>query len=597
MDTTSDTKDATSVRQNHDPHLVAGELLEQKNKLEQINSWFDIALNNMALGLSMFDADQRLIVCNAAYRRMYDLPDELIRPGTPLAEIVRYFVKRETGRDLPEDLQKQQAWIAGHVAKLAGGCSYSHLQKMKDGRKLLVTYQPLSDGGWVDIQEDVTERRRAQERVEWLARHDALTGLANRFHFREKIEAALTEVHNDKPIALHWLDLDNFKQINDTFGHPVGDALLKSVAHRLRTSVRRVDFLARLGGDEFAIVQSGATSEAQCEFLARRVLERVSQPHHVHGHTLVISASIGIARAPVDGTCADELLKNADVELYDVKQAGRRGFAIYRNRSDSKADVQRRIEQEIRVALSQDQLQLYYQPVVNLVSHHVSSCEALLRWHHPRLGMLGPNEFLRAAEKTGVMPEIGRWALKQACRDAMAWAKNVKVTVNLSPLQFTAGDLPANVQSALSDARLDPARLRLEIGEGLLDKKGCVAPAALDELRGLGIGITLDDFGKASGSLSNLQAYPFDEIKIDRTLVKDLPLRADSRAIFSAVAGLARSLGIRSVAEGVETRDELTMVARFGCNKVQGFYISRPVPAAELTAVLSECPSKLAVAA
>lgn len=587
----------TGVQLLSDPPLAETELLEQKKKLEQINSWFDIALNNMVRGLSMFDANQRLIVCNNSYRQMYNLPESLTQPGTPLSDIVRYHVKRETGRDDAAEVTRQEKWLAEHLAKLAAGCSYSHVQKLSDGRKLLVTYQPLRDGGWVDIQEDVTERRRAQERVEWLAHHDALTGVANRFCFRKRFEAALKELHNGAPLALHWLDVDQFKQINDTFGHPVGDALLRSVARRLRSSVRKGDLLARLGGDEFAIIQTNTTSDAECERLARRILDCISQPHQILGHTIVTSASIGIVRAPKHGRSADELLKNADVALYEVKAAGRCGYRMFHDQAGQKLEVQLHLEREIRDALAGNQFELHYQPVLSLRSQNVSSCEALLRWHHPRIGLIAPGEFLAAAEKTGVILDVGRWALGQACRDAARWANDVKVTVNISALQLAAGDLPAVVARALAEAELPPSRLRLEIGEVLLSGSERFLRSTLDDLRALGVGITLDDFGKTTGSLSNLRAYPFDEIKIDRELVKDLPLCADSAAIVKAVAALAETLGIRSVAEGVETLDELNMVARSGCNKVQGYYISRPVPARELAAVLSECPQKIAVAA
>jgi diguanylate cyclase (GGDEF)-like protein len=572
-------------------------LLEQKKKLEQLNTWFDIALNNMVRGLSMFDADQRLIVCNTSYREMYALPVELTRPGTPLAEIVRYHVRQETGRDGAEEEARQAKWLAQHIARLATGHSFSHVQCLRDDRKFLVTYQPLADGGWVDIQEDITEKRRAEERIEWLARHDALTGVANRFHFRETFESSLKGLCNGASLALHWLDLDRFKEVNDTLGHPVGDALLQAVAERLRGSVRKTDFLARLGGDEFAIIQAGGRRVNQCERLARRVLADISKPYNIFGHAISISASIGIVRAPEHGIAADELLKNADVALYDVKQSGRQGFELFRCRGGRKIDRYRLLETEIQTALGQDQFELHYQPILNLKSQNVVSCEALLRWRHPRNGLMCPGDFLPSAERTGVIVDIGRWVLGQACRDAKQWGDDVKVTVNLSPLQFEAGNLTSIVQSALTDAELKPCRLKLEVGESLLDGNDGTLRQTLDALRKLGIGITLDDFGKASGSLSNLQAYPFDEIKIDRALVKDLPLRADSAAIVRAVAMLAQTLGIRSVAEGVETLDELIMAGCAGCNKVQGYYISRPVPAAKLGAVLSECPQKLALAA
>jgi len=572
-------------------------LLEQKKKLEQLNSWFDIALNNMVRGLSMFDARQRLIVCNKSYREMYALPEELTRPGTPLADIVRYHVKRETGRDGAEEVAKQAKWLADHMAKLAAGQPFSHIQDLNDGRKFLVTYQPLADGGWVDIQEDITEKRRAEEKIEWLARHDALTGVANRFHFREMFENALGHLQKGSSLALHWLDLDCFKEVNDTLGHPIGDALLKAVAQRLRGSVRKSDFLARLGGDEFAIIQAGGRKVDQCERLARRVLNDVSKPYHILGNTIAISASIGIVRAPENGKTADELLKNADVALYSVKSAGRRGFEVFKSNAGRKVGCQKRLESDLRSALSLNQFELHYQPVVSLRPRHVVGCEALVRWRHPEHGVIAPDQFLPIAERSRAILDLGRWVLNQACSDAAQWAGDIRVCINISPLQLENADLVSDVKKALAAAKLDPARLQLEIAEQLFDHRTAGMIEKLRELQKLGVNVALDDFGQASGSLGNLRVFPFDEVKIERSLIKDAPLREDSAAIVQSVALLAQALSMRSLAEGVETVDELNAAVRAGCKKVQGFYFSRPVPASELSHVLSECRQKLAVAA
>ncbi len=346
--------------------VPADVLLEQKRSLEQLNTWFEVALNNMVRGLSMFDADQRLIVCNKSYREMYSLPEELTRPGTPLTDIVRYHVLRETGRDGAIEEAKFSKWLEEHVAKLAEGRSFSQVQHLRCGRSLLVTYQPLADGGWVDIQEDITEKRRTEAKIEWLAHHDALTGVANRFYFRETFEHALKGLGKGCSLALHWIDLDEFKQVNDTYGHPIGDALLKAVAQRLRTSIRKSDFLARLGGDEFAIIQTCTVRTDQCERLAKRVLTAISKPYNILGHAITISASLGIVRAPAHGCTPDELLKNADVALYNVKSSGRRGFEIYRRGCARQLDAQRRLEADIHTALVSDQFLLHYQPILSL---------------------------------------------------------------------------------------------------------------------------------------------------------------------------------------------------------------------------------------
>jgi diguanylate cyclase (GGDEF)-like protein len=569
--------------------LRADLLLEQKRSLEQLNAWFEIALNNMVRGLSMFDREQRLIVCNSSYRQIYSLPEELTRPGTPLTEIVSYHLRHESGREQSGEEANFSKWLDGHLEKIAVGRPFSQVQHLRCGRTLLVTYQPLADGGWVDIQEDITEKRRAEERIEWLAHHDALTGVANRFHFRQTFEQALKALPKGQSLALHWIDLDEFKEVNDTYGHPIGDALLKAVAQRLRASIRKSDFLARLGGDEFAIIQTGGGRTEQCERLAKRVLSSIGRPYNILGQPITISASLGIVRAPAHGKTPDELLKNADIALYNVKTAGRRGFEIYRRGCGRHVDAQRRMESDVQAALGREQFELHYQPILSLRTHHVTSCEALLRWQHPRSGLIPPSEFLPLAEKTGAIHDIGRWVLAQACRDATRWADELTVTVNLSLLQFESGDLINVVKKALADAGLAPSRLELEISEALIERDKGKMRCTLEELHRIGVGITLDNFGKATGSLSSLRSFPFDKVKIDKRLVREMPGRNENAAIVKAVATLADTLGMTSVAEGVETLDELNTVVRAGCNKAQGFFIGRPVPVSELAAVLSEC--------
>jgi len=326
-------------------------LLKQKKKLERLNAWFEIALNNMVRGLSMFDADQRLIVCNESYREMYSLPKKLTRPGTPLAEILRYHVKSESGRDGEEERERQAQWLKLHEEQLATGKSFTRTQNLSGGRTLLVTYQPLSDGGWVDVQEDITEKRRAEEKIEWLARHDPLTGIPNRFYFRESFENALEAVDQGPAVTLHWIDLDRFKEVNDTLGHPVGDALLKAVAERLRSSVRKTDFIARLGGDEFAIIQMGAVRREQCERLAQRVMDAVNKPFLILGHSVALSASIGIVQAPEHGASADELMKSADVALYEVKSSGRNNFKLFQSGTQHEPGKKRRLERDLLSAV------------------------------------------------------------------------------------------------------------------------------------------------------------------------------------------------------------------------------------------------------
>jgi len=576
---------------------AAGLLNEQKRSLEQINTWFEVALNNMVRGLSMFDSRQRLVVCNRSYRQIYSLPEELTQPGTTLTDIVRYHVRHETGRANTGEEARFSEWLNEHLSKIAEGRSFSQIQHLRSGRTLLVTYQPLADGGWVDIQEDITEKRRTEEKIEWLAHHDALTGVANRFHFRETFEAALKKLGKGQSLALHWLDLDEFKEVNDTYGHPIGDALLKAVAKRVRTSIRKTDFLARLGGDEFAIIQMGDVSGEQCERLAKRVLASINRPYNILGHAISISASLGLVRAPLHGDCPDELLKNADVALYNVKSSGRCGYVFYKPGCARQAEAHRRLEADIQCALGNKQLELHYQPILSLRTHHVTSCEALLRWRHPSNGLVPASEFLPLAEKTGAIVDMGRWVLGQACRDATRWADELTVTVNLSLLQFESGDLTSVVKEALAGANLPASRLELEISESLLGRDKGKMRATLEELQALGVGITLDNFGRATGSLSSLRSFPFNKVKIDSSLVREIPGSNENAAIVRAVTMLAETFGMGTVAGGVETLDEFNTVALAGCNKAQGYFIGRPVPISELDAMLSECALRHSCAA
>lgn len=568
---------------------------QQENQLEALNRCLDVALNNMGRGLSMFDAEARLIVCNKLYREMYALPEELTRPGTPLADLVRYHVKRETGRDGPEEVEKERQWIETHVAELVRGKSFTHTQVLKSGRIVLVSNQPLAGGGWVDIQEDITEKRQAKQKIDWLARHDPLTEIANRHHFREQLKTWFDALQVGGGFALHWIDLDHFKEVNDTFGHPAGDALLKSVAKRLRKVLRGSDLVARLGGDEFAVLQAGAASQAEATKLAKRLMRTLAEPQHVLGHKVTAGASIGIALAPKYGSSPEELMKHADLALYSAKTSGRCTYVFFQPEHLRVSGNRRELEQDLQLALSKGQLELHYQPIVDLKQKTVTSLEALMRWNHPTQGTIAPGDFIPLAEETGLILEMGKWALHQACRDAITWPDQIKVTVNISPIQFEYGDLYKVVKDALRDTGLEPHRLELEITETVLLRDEAKVHDTLHKLRKLGVQIALDDFGTAYASLSYLRSFPFDTIKIDRSFIRDLdgPQRTDCVAIINAVVGLANQLKMGAVAEGVETLDHLETVSRAGC-EVQGFYFSKPVQASEVQAVLSQVSERLA---
>lgn len=567
------------------------------DQLAQLNRCLELALNNMARGLSMFDANQRLIVCNRTYEEIYELPERLTRPGTSLAELVRNHVKRETGLDNPKEWKKQRAWINQHVAALARGETFTHTQHLKSGRIVLVTNKPLEGGGWVDIQEDITERRQAEQKIHWLARHDPLTEIANRLQFHEALNDALRNLSPNHGLVLHWIDLDGFKSVNDTLGHPVGDALLKSVARNLQGAVRKNDIVARLGGDEFAVLQapSRLTKKADAKRMAQRLLQAIGKPHIVGGQQVSCGASIGIAFAPLHGQTAEDLLKAADLALYTAKANGKGNATLYDPCFADGANSRYELQSDLRGAVDQNQLELHYQPLVDTANREVIAFEALLRWHHPVRGLIPPNDFIPIAEETGLILEIGEWALCRACEEATRWPDPIRVSVNLSPIQFERGNLYQAVVNALSRSGLAPHRLELEITEGVLLRDEVNTRAILHNLRALGVRIALDDFGTAYASLSYLRSFPFDKIKIDRSFVRDLDIgkRRDCEAIIQAVAGLGRQMQISTVAEGIETLDQAQMVTAAGCNELQGFYFSKPVPAADVSKVLAICQSKL----
>lgn len=486
--------------------------------------------------------------------------------------------------------------IEDHVAQLNRGKTFSYTQHLKDGRIILVTTQPLVDGGWVDLQEDVTEKRNAEQKIAWLARHDTLTEIPNRFHFREGLEHALQCLEPHDGLALHWIDLDCFKEVNDTLGHPVGDALLKSVGARLRKTVRNPDIVGRLGGDEFAIIQTGVTRESRANRFANRVLRAIGEPHHVLGHKITIGASIGIALAPEHATTADDLLKNADLALYRAKSLGRGQHTMFQAAHDYKIKERHQLEADLKVAVEKAQLELHYQPIVDLKTREITSFEALMRWRHPTRGLISPDDFIPLAEETGLIVDMGGWALHQACKDAASWPEHVKVTVNLSAKQFESGDLHQATIAALNGSGLAADRLNLEITESLLLRDDARTHDILHKLHALGVKIALDDFGTGFASLSYLRSFPFDTVKIDRAFIHELPQRNDCAAIIEAVASLARKLHIHTVAEGIETLEQLRTISGTGCDEAQGFYFSPPVPAADVAMVLARCRSTLGTA-
>ena len=550
---------------------------QQEEALRIRNLQFDTAINNMSQGLCFFDASQRLIVCNDRYIEMYDLPRDRVGPGTTLAEIVD--MRFEAGSFPAMSMEEYLRW-RGKVA--VSKEPTDSVVELRNGRTFKIRHRPMLDFGWVATHEDITEQRASEVKIEYMAHHDALTGLANRVLLNQRLEQALARAHRKEMLAVHHLDLDQFKAVNDTFGHPVGDRLLNLVAERLRAVVRETDTIARMGGDEFVIVQAQIAEAADATALAERIVHRVSQPYDIDGQQAVIGVSIGIAVGPGDGISADMLLRNADLALYRAKGEGRGTFRFFEPAMDMQMQARRTMEQDLRRALSGGEFELHYQPVVNLAQDEISGFEALIRWNHPTQGMVSPASFIPLAEEIGFIVPIGEWVIRQACATAARWPGNLKVAVNISAVQFRNPGLSEVIVNALAASGLDPARLEIEITESVLLQNREATLAVLHQLRALGVRIAMDDFGTGYSSLTYLQCFPFDKIKIDRSFVKDITENSGSLNIVRAVAALARGMGMAATAEGVETREQLDSITSEGCTEMQGFLFSRPLPALEI---------------
>jgi diguanylate cyclase (GGDEF)-like protein len=426
-----------------------------------------------------------------------------------------------------------------------------------------------------------------------MSRHDALTDLPNRVMFREQLDDALKRLPRGQTIAVLSLDLDRFKSVNDTLGHPIGDSLLRSVGDRLRRVLRDNDLIARFGGDEFVVAQLGVEQPQGATALSTRIIEALSAPYSVDGHQVVIGATVGIALAPADGTEADQLLKNGDMALYRAKNEGRGTYRFFEPEMDARMQARRTLELDLRRALIQGEFEVFYQPIINLKNDEPSGFEALVRWRHPERGMVPPGDFIPLAEEIGLIVPIGEWVLRQACFDAVGWPKDIGVAVNLSPAQFRSKNLLQTVISALAASGLEPARLELEITESVMLVEYATTLETLHRLRELGVRIAMDDFGTGYSSLSYLRSFPFDKIKIDRSFIDRIG-DASSLAIIRAVTGLSESLGMATTAEGVETAEQLDRVRSEGCTEVQGFLFSKPQPASEVNRMLAALSHQVA---
>ncbi|MGY8668442.1 EAL domain-containing protein [Bradyrhizobium sp. UFLA05-109] len=449
----------------------------------------------------------------------------------------------------------------------------------------------------INVIEDVTERRRADEKIAHLAHYDALTDLPNRVLFREQIERELEKVAGGEQFALLYIDVDEFKGINDSLGHHVGDELLKAVAARIRTCLKPGDLIARLGGDEFAVIQTGIETSADVLAFVTRIHEAIRRPCHCLGHQLSTDASIGIALAPQDGTDLDQLIKNADLAMYGAKAEGRRTYRFFVPAMDACAKARLAMEQDLRQTLVDGGFELHYQPLVNLRSGEVSGCEALLRWRHPERGMVSPAEFIPVAEDTGLINELGDWVLRTACTEAASWPRHVRLAVNVSPVQLKCETLALKIAGALAASGLDPCRLELEITEAVLIRDDEAALAILHQLRSIGVRIALDDFGTGYSSLSYLKRFPFDKIKIDRCFVADIAETGGAPVIVQAVVNIASASNMTTVAEGVETEAQREMLRALGCTEMQGYLFSAPKAAGEVRKLFGPRSAQVAAVA
>jgi diguanylate cyclase (GGDEF)-like protein len=562
-------------------HAIFVKALTSSFREAALAGQFDTALNNMPHGLCMFRADGRLAVMNHRFSQMMELSDDLACRGATAADIVNACVvtgsiSTESGKIIVAEIENSHA-----------GDIITTDPDLLRGRSLSWTFQPMAGGGAVVLLEDITERRNSEARISHLARYDELTALPNRVNFRDEIERLLKIPHEAGRLsALLFVDLDQFKQVNDTLGHPCGDQLLCAVADRLRAMLRPEDFVARFGGDEFVVFQQHICSNEDAAILARRIVDHLSERYKIDNHLVEIGASVGIAMTS-SGISADTLLKNADMALYRAKADGRGTFCFFHEELAQTVEARRILELDLRKALVNEEFELFFQPLVNLKSGKIATCEALLRWNHPMRGTVSPIDIIPVAEDMGLIVDLGRWILRKACMECMKWPEGVSVAVNFSPQQFHQRDVLSEVRYALEVSGLPAERLEIEITESSLLRNTLLTHDVLAQLRTIGVGISLDDFGTGYSSLSYLHNFPLQKVKIDRSFLEgidnDRPL-----TLLRGVARLSADLGMSVVVEGIETNEQLELISADGTvTEAQGYLFSRPVPAVRVRQLLN----------
>jgi diguanylate cyclase (GGDEF)-like protein/PAS domain S-box-containing protein len=559
-------------------HDIFANLLISRERESSIARQFDTALNNMPHGLCMFGADGRVAVINDRFNDMMGVERDRELLGSSLRELLSAGVGANTISSQCADA------IVSEVRRARAAEITTENTGAGADRALEWTFQPMHGGGTVMLVEDVTERRNAQARINRMARYDELTGLPNRQSFRDEIATYLTA--GGKSAALLFIDLDQFKQVNDTLGHPSGDKLLCAVTGRLREVLGPDDYVARFGGDEFVVFQRNVETREQSAELAAKIVDRLSARYEIDHHLIEIGASIGIAVAS-SGVGADALLKHADMALYRAKADGRGTYCFFREEMAESVEARRTLEIDLRQALAKEEFELYFQPLVNLKSGRISTCEALLRWRHPRRGLVSPADIIPVAEEIGLIIDLGRWILRKACMECMTWPEQVRVAVNLSPLQFHQRNVLDDIRYALSVSGLPAHRLEIEITESSLMRNTQWTRDALEQLRKEGVSISLDDFGTGYSSLSYLHSFPLNKVKIDRSFLEgireDKPL-----TLLRGVARLSADIGMSVVVEGIETNEQLELVGADGTvTEAQGYLFGRPVAAGQIRQLLA----------
>ncbi|GGC26448.1 hypothetical protein GCM10011504_00910 [Siccirubricoccus deserti] len=588
--TTYDHADLDRLRVERASALMAEELDQTNASLEasvatlaQQNMHFTAALENMSDGLCLYDPAGHCIVWNTRLLELLRVPHGVVRLGTPLAEMLRHSVLAEGG----------EAAIAAALTRTLQPRHGAELRPQRlalpDGRTLITRRRQLPDGCFVTTFEDVTERLRAEADLHRMAQQDALTGLPNRVALHRRLEEVLEACRLRSSFALLTIDLDRFKEVNDTLGHAAGDRLLREMAARCRGALRQTDTLARFGGDEFAVIIDPVTVRQDAAGIAERLIEAIRQPIWLEGTELVIGTSIGIALPGDAGVAADpgQLMRAADLALHAAKAEGGNRACFFEPAMDDKLRARRSLEGDLRQALAAGELAVHFQPQVELGNTRIIGAEALVRWHHPERGAVPPTDFIPLAEDTGLIGTLGEHVLRQACLEAVGWAP-LRIAVNVSPLQFRQRDLAETFARILAETGFDPRRLEVEITEGALLQDSEQTLEKLRRLKALGVRIVLDDFGTGYSSLSYLRQFPFDKLKIDSGFVRGMDRSAESAAIIRAVIGLSHSLGIRVNAEGVETSGQLQALRREGCEEAQGYLFGRPMPPREFAALLRD---------